>query len=85
MRIEIERKKAASSNDTRTAELGCYMTLCAMEPAHKFLVYKSAMTYNYKANNFITATKFAQLILELESTGIFATTPEIIPKYKKYF
>jgi hypothetical protein len=35
------------------------MTLCGIEPAHKFLVYRSAMNNNYKLENFITASKFA--------------------------
>jgi len=46
MRIEIERKRLVSSGskDTiRIAELSCYMTLCGMDKAHKFLVYKNAL------------------------------------------
>lgn len=76
-------------------ELSCYMTLCAMDLAHKFLAYKNAMNNNYKMQNFITAASFARLILELEPTGvryekinllqIFATKPETIPQIKKYY
>ncbi len=51
-------------------ELSCYMTLCGMDNAHKFLVYKMAMNNNYKLNNFITASHFARLVLELEPTGV---------------
>jgi len=50
-RIELERKRlvAAKSDDTnRITELSCYMTLCGMDNAHKFLVYKNAMNSNYK-------------------------------------
>jgi len=46
MRVEIERKRLVSSGsqDTiRMAELSCYMTVCGMDKAHKFLVYKNAL------------------------------------------
>lgn len=61
------------------------MTLCAMDKAHKLLTYKNAMNGNYKIQNFITASHFVRLILDLEPTGIFANKPEEIQKYKKYF
>jgi len=51
MRVELERKKLVSSGSTdyvRMTELSCYMTLCGMDPAHKFLTYKTAMNNNYK-------------------------------------
>ena len=51
-------------------ELSCYMTLCGMENAHKFLAYKNAMNNTYKMLNYITASHFARLVLELESTGV---------------
>jgi Coatomer (COPI) alpha subunit C-terminus len=46
------------------------MTLCGMENAHKFLAFKNAMNNNYKMSNFITASHFARLVLELEPTGV---------------
>lgn len=88
MRIELERKKlvAANSDDTkRVVELSCYMTLCGMDNAHKFLAYKNAMVSNYKLQNFITASHFARLVLDLEPTGIFASKPDVIDTHKKYF
>ena len=87
-RIELERKRlvASGSDDLmRTTELSCYMTLCGMDNAHKFLAYKSAMNGNYKINNFITAAHFARLVLDLESTGIFTNKPEVIVQIKKYY
>jgi len=51
MRIELERKKmvaAGSADSNRITELSCYMTLCGMDNAHKFLAYKNAMNGNYK-------------------------------------
>lgn len=51
MRIELERKKVVAQSNAenpRAIELCCYMTLCAMESAHKFLAYKTAMNNNYK-------------------------------------
>jgi hypothetical protein len=51
-------------------ELSCYMTLCGMETAHRFLAFKNSMNYNYKMNNFITATHFARMVLDLESTEV---------------
>lgn len=54
----------------RKLELDCYMTLCGMEQAHKFLAFKGAFTSNYKAQNFITAAHFARLVIDLENTGV---------------
>jgi len=74
MRLEIERKKLVSQgseNNLRMTELSCYMTFCGMENAHKFLAFKNAMNNNYKMNNFITASHFARLVLDLEPSGIF--------------
>jgi coatomer protein complex subunit alpha (xenin) len=88
MRIELERKRlvAEGSEDIkRVTELSCYMTLCGMDNAHKFLAYKNAMNGNYKIKNFISAAHFARLVLELESTGIFASKPDVIAQHKKYF
>ena len=51
MRIEIERKRLASTGSTdnaRMTELSCYMTLCFMDVGHRFLAYKTAMNNNYK-------------------------------------
>jgi coatomer protein complex subunit alpha (xenin) len=81
MRVEIERKRLLTekSDDTvRMAELSCYMTLCGMDKAHKFLVYKNALQNNYKIQNFITAAHFARAILDLEPTGLFANKPDVI-------
>jgi len=69
MRIELERKRlvsAKSSDQARIAELSCYMTLCGMQTAHKFLAFKNAMNMNYKMQNFVTAAHFARLICDLE-------------------
>ena len=67
MRIELERRQMASvpGNEARVLELNCYMTLCNIQPVHKFLCYKQAMTANYKAENFITAAHFCKLIMNL--------------------
>lgn len=92
MRVEIERQKlqtqkteATAEATVRMAELSCYMTLCGMDRAHKFLVYKNALQSNYKIQNFITAAHFARLVLDLEPTGLFANKPDVIPKFKKYY
>ena len=73
MRIELERKKTVQQNPAaveRIAELGCYMTLCGMENAHKFLSLKNAFTFNYKNKNYITAAHFARQVVDLEATGV---------------
>lgn len=88
MRVEIERKNlltSGSQDKVRMTELSCYMTLCGMDKAHKFLVYKNALQCNYKVENFITAAHFARLILDLEPTGLFANKPDVIPQNKKYY
>jgi len=64
-----------STDNARMTELGCYMTLCAMDLGHKFLAYKNAMNNNYKMQNNITAAAFARLILELEPTGVRISHP----------
>lgn len=86
-RIEIERRKLAAANQdqTRISELACYMTLCSLEHAHKFLALKSAFTVLYKNGNFITAAHFARQIVSMEQYGIFDSKPEIVQQYKKYF
>lgn len=51
IRIQLERKRLqAGGKDEvlRTTELSCYMTLCKMDNAHKFLAYRDAMQSNYK-------------------------------------
>lgn len=85
MRIEIERKRLGAQDPVRAAELSCYMTLCGMDRAHKFLVYKNALQNCYKIQNFITAAHFARLILDLEPTGLFANRPEVITQNQKYY
>ena len=73
MRIEIQRKQLVASSgpqDIRAIELSCYMTLCGMEPAHKFLAFKNAMNTNYKIQNNITAAHFARLVVDLEPSGV---------------
>ena len=71
-RLELKRRELQQSGGdiTRQLELACYMTLCGIETAHKFLTYKSAFLVNTKAGNFITAARFANQIIELESTGV---------------
>lgn len=59
------------------------MTLCGIETAHKFLCFKSAFLVNTKAQNYITAARFANQIIELEPTGI--VKPDLITKYKKNY
>jgi len=88
MRIELERKQILASNPNevvRITELSCYMTLCGMDNAHKFLVFRNAMNANYKAKNFITAAHFARMVLDLEPTGIFENKPDVVAQHKKYF
>ena len=88
MRIELERKRllAESPDDVaRITELSCYMTLCGLDNAHKFLVYRNALQSNYKIQNFITAAHFARLVLELEPTGVFAQKADVIAQHKKYY
>ena len=69
MRIQLESKKlkADPTQKTRQLELECYMTLCGMAPAIKFLTYKVAFNSCYKANNFITAAHFARLVTDLQN------------------
>ena len=71
-RLELQRRELQASGGeiSRQLELACYMSLCGMETAHKFLSYKSAFLANTKAGNYITAARFANQIIELESTGV---------------
>mmetsp|Transcript_7397 Transcript_7397/g.12488 ORF Transcript_7397/g.12488 Transcript_7397/m.12488 type:complete len:230 (+) Transcript_7397:3090-3779(+) len=88
IRIELERKRLLALGGTehviRITELSCFMTLCAMDNAHKFLAFRNAMQSNYKAQNFITAAHFTKLILDLEATGIFQGKQDVIAQHKKY-
>ena len=42
MRIELERKSVAGQpgKEARALELNCYMTLCGIQPVHKYLCFK---------------------------------------------
>ena len=68
MKIQLTSKQLAAKPDqlVRKLELDCYMTLCGMDPAIKFLAFEGAFNSCYKAGNFITAAHFARLITDLE-------------------
>ena len=71
MRIELKRR---DKNVTKTEEenllLASLMSIWRLHPSHSFLVLNNAMNWCYKAQNFISASYFAEKILNLESKGV---------------
>ena len=52
-------------DNVRMAELAAYFTHFKLQPAHKVLGLRSALTIFYKLKNFNTAAEFCRRLLEL--------------------
>ncbi|KAH9947517.1 coatomer subunit alpha-2 [Amylocystis lapponica] len=66
--IEIERRRVAQEepeNVRRSLELAAYFTHCSMQPPHMQIALRSAIGVFAKANNHVTAARFARRLLEL--------------------
>ncbi|KAI0918559.1 hypothetical protein AcV5_002514 [Taiwanofungus camphoratus] len=66
--LEIERRRVAQEepdNVRRSLELAAYFTHCQLQPPHLQIALRSAIGVFAKANNHVTAAKFARRLLEL--------------------
>ena len=67
--MERERRELPQDELKRALELSAYFTHCKLQPVHSQLSLRSAMTLNYKAKNFQSASMFARKLLDL-SPGV---------------
>ncbi|KAI9291125.1 Coatomer, alpha subunit [Neoconidiobolus thromboides FSU 785] len=67
--LSMEKARRELSNDgdsiKRNLELAAYFTHCELDPQHTLLALRVAMTTSFKQKNFLTASSFAQRVLEL--------------------
>lgn len=66
--LEIERRRVTRDepdNVKRNLELAAYFTHCQLQPAHLQIALRSAIGVFAKANNHVTAARFARRLLEL--------------------
>ena len=63
--MELERKKLPDSEAKRNCEMAAYFTHLGLQPLHKQLTLRTAMTTAYKGKNFKTAASFARRLLEM--------------------
>lgn len=61
------------------------MTIFNLQPLHRILTLRSALSLNYKAKNFKHASAFARKIIELAEANPNSTKPEVITNAKKVF
>ncbi|EPS97096.1 hypothetical protein FOMPIDRAFT_102011 [Fomitopsis schrenkii] len=66
--LEIERRRVTKdepNNVRRSLELAAYFTHCKLAPPHLQIALRSAIGVFAKANNHVTAARFARRLLEL--------------------
>ncbi|KAL6302657.1 coatomer WD associated region-domain-containing protein [Sparassis latifolia] len=66
--LELERRRVAQEepdNVRRSLELAAYFTHCQLQPPHMQIALRSAISVFAKANNHVTAARFARRLLEL--------------------
>lgn len=61
------------------------MTIFHLEPIHKMLTLRSAMSLAYKTKNFILASFFAEKIIEMCDINPNITKPEVMTNAKKVY
>ncbi|CAD8067799.1 unnamed protein product [Paramecium sonneborni] len=62
MKCELAKKDQEIS---RQIELACYMSMCDLQPAHRSLTLRAAMSLSYKNKNYITGSQLAQQLIKL--------------------
>jgi coatomer protein complex subunit alpha (xenin) len=75
--MELKKREIQSSDPKRAAELAAYFTRCKLQNTHLNLGLSSAMGITFKMKNFVTASLFAQRLLQLGP-------PEKMNKQAKY-
>ena len=67
--IELERRNLPALDIKRNLELASYFTRVQLQSAHKVLALYVAMNLSNKNKNYVMATKFAEELLEITTTG----------------
>ena len=79
--LEIERRRVTKDepdNVRRSLELAAYFTHCKLAPPHLQIALRSAIGVFAKANNHVTAARFARRLLALN------TDPKIVAQVRLY-
>jgi len=91
LRIEVSRKSLLGERKledlgteemARVIELASLFTVCQISPQHIILTLRQAMIVAYKAQNFLSATKFAQRLLET-NVGTTQQGQQIVAQARK--
>lgn len=67
--IELERRNLPPLDVKRNLELASYFTRVQLQSAHKVLALYVAMNLSNKNKNYVMATKFAEELLEITTSG----------------
>ncbi|CAK75912.1 unnamed protein product (macronuclear) [Paramecium tetraurelia] len=83
MNCELNKKDQSVS---RQIELACYMAMCDLQPIHRSLTLRAAMSLAYKHKNHLTGAQVARYLLKLlekAPQGSAYAKPEVIDNVKK--
>jgi coatomer protein complex subunit alpha (xenin) len=83
-RCEITRRGLNASTDAlRGLELLAYMSMANLQPNHKILALRSAMTTHYKAENFIYAAFFSRKLVSIAESNPGSASADVVTTAKK--
>jgi coatomer protein complex subunit alpha (xenin) len=85
LRCELIKKTNNITDPQRVLELSLYMCLPNMQPRHRILALRAAMSQAYKTKNFIYAAYCAKKIVHLEDLNPNSAKPDVIANAKKVF
>ncbi|KAG8924486.1 hypothetical protein FRC02_010403 [Tulasnella sp. 418] len=75
--LELERRKVVAedpSNVRRSLELAAYFAHCKLQPPHKVIALRNAMSVFSKGKNPVGAARFAEKLIELKPDARVITT-----------
>ncbi|CAK73366.1 unnamed protein product (macronuclear) [Paramecium tetraurelia] len=85
MKCELAKKDKEIS---RQIELSCYMAMCDLQPVHRSLTLRAAMSLSYKNKNYLTGSQVAQQLIKLleqAPKGAAYSKPEVLENVKKIY
>ena len=65
LQMSMSSKDASKDDEKRSCELAAYFTHVQLQPVHKTMTLRSAMTKAFKLKNYKSAASFAKRLLEL--------------------
>lgn len=68
LQLSMAKKDIARDDEKRSCELAAYFTHLQLQPVHKIMTLKLAMSQAFKLKNYKTAMSFAKRLLELGPT-----------------